>query len=140
MTGDFLLVLVGLVLIASVPVNWGVAMIFTFAALQPPKSDTLSLAMWRSIAIALAASCFALLGAQSIAFVASEGAVRLLPTPIPTLLIAAGALVTSLVNVYAVRLLFKWRKEQREFRVHRRDTENEVRRHRRWDDPPEGMA
>lgn len=101
------LILVSAVLLVFVPFDWFVAGVFSGAALKGPGNWILNLAAIRSVAIAIAATIAGGLGVQSIVFVASGGTVRLLPQPIPTLLLAAALIVISLPNVYALWRLAK---------------------------------
>lgn len=100
---DGWLVAVALVLIVFVPFDWIVAVRFISAAVERPHIGVLTLAALRSIGIAFAATIAGILGAQSIWF-AWTGE-RLLPSPIPAILIAVALIVISLPNVYALRLL-----------------------------------
>lgn len=101
---DLILTAVAVVLIIAVPFDWYVAVKLIRAAAIRPRYRVLTLAAMRSVAIAVAASLAALLGAQSIWFQISGGQ-RLLPTPIPTILIAVALIVISLPNIYALRWL-----------------------------------
>lgn len=100
---DAWIAVVAAVLIVAVPFDIYTAIVFTAAAWQRPHYRILTLAALRSIAIAIAATFFGLLGVQSIYFAATGE--RFLPSPIPTILIALGAIMISLPNVYALRWL-----------------------------------
>jgi len=91
------------VLIVFVPFDWYVAVKFISIAIQRPHIRVLTLAALRSVAIAFAATIAGLLGVQSIVFVTTGQ--RILPQPIPTILIAVALVVISLPNIYALRLL-----------------------------------
>jgi hypothetical protein len=80
-----------------------VAVRFIAAALERPHIHVLTLAELRSSAIAGAAVIGGVLGFSSIWF-AYTGQ-RLLPLPIPALLIATALVLISLPNIYALRLL-----------------------------------
>lgn len=102
MIDGWLLVVIA-VLVVAVPFDWYVALRFVQAAVERPHISILTLAALRSVAIAVAASIAALLGVQSIVFVSTG--VRLLPTPIPTVLIAVALVIISVPNIYALRQL-----------------------------------
>lgn len=131
---DVLLILLAVILVIAVPFDWYAAVKLIAEARRPPSIATLNLAALRSLAIAVAATCFGVLGVSSIVFVTTG--TRILPTPVPTILIAIGALVISLPNVYFLRLLEQWKREVRRFHVHSRQADNRVVPHRRHDDPP----
>lgn len=105
MTDAWLLV-VSAVLVVTVPFDWYVAYRLTFAAWVKPRSQTLNLAAGRSIAIAVAATIAGFLGMTTIYF--NVTGVRVLPQPLPAILIAIALIVISLPNVYALRLLRQW--------------------------------
>lgn len=100
---DIAIIAVAIVLILFVPFDWIVAVRFIAAARQRPYIQVLTLAALRSVAIAIAATLAAILGAQSIWFYLTGQ--RLLPQPVPAILIAVSLVVISLPNVYALRLL-----------------------------------
>lgn len=103
MTNDSWILAVAVVLVVFVPFDWYVAAKFIAVARQRPYIRVLTLAALRSTAIAIAATLAAILGVQSIWFYWTG--VRLLPTPIPAILIAVALVVISLPNLYALRLL-----------------------------------
>lgn len=100
---DGWLVIVAITLIVAVPFDWIVALRFLRAAAEKPYLRVLTLAAFRSIAIALAATVFGVLGASVIYFAATG--YRLLPSPVSAILIAIAAVVISVPNIYALRLL-----------------------------------
>ena len=99
---DPLLTAIAGILIVFVPFDWYVAAKFIRAAYIRPRYQVLTLAALRSTAIAVAATLAGILGIQSIYFQVSGG-VRLLPSPIPTILLAVALVVISLPNIYALR-------------------------------------
>lgn len=122
MTGESLfVVIVALVLLVFVPFDIYVAWRLSQLALQKPRIASLTGAAVRSIAIAVAGVLFAILGVQSLVFLTSGE--RLFPSPIPTVLIAAGAVVVSLPNLYFLRILRRFALEAEEYRAHKRDAE-----------------
>lgn len=100
---DAWLYLVALLLIVAVPFDWVVAGIFIGAAMVKPRLPILTLAAGRSFAIAVAASIAGLLGIQSLLF--GLYGIRLLPVPIPTVLIGVALVVISIPNLYALKVL-----------------------------------
>lgn len=102
MIDGWLVAVIG-VLVVAVPFDWYVAWRFIQAAVERPHIPVLTLAAARSVAIAVAASIGALLGVQSI--VLATTGIRLLPTPIPTVLLAVALVIISVPNVYALRQL-----------------------------------
>jgi hypothetical protein len=133
---DALLIAVAVVLIVLTPFDIYVAWRLTSLALQRPHIASLTGAALRSIAIAVAGTLFAILGIQSIWF--AHYGERLLPAPIPTLLIVAGAIVISLPNIYFLRILHRFADEASEWRRHKRDGDHAESMHRRLDDPKVG--
>jgi hypothetical protein len=99
------LLAVSIVLIVAVPWDLYVAYRFVRAAMEKPYIPILTLAAVRSVAIAIAATIFGLLGLHSVLFLASGETFRLLPVPVPTLLLAVGAIVISVANIYVFRVL-----------------------------------
>lgn len=83
--------------------DWYVAAKFIGAAIERPHIPILNLAALRSIAIAVATTIFGVLGIVSVVF--AVYGVRILPVPIPTVLLVTGAIVISLPNLYFLRVL-----------------------------------
>ena len=103
MSNDAWIIAVAAVLVLFVPFDWYVALKFIVVARQRPYIRVLTLAALRSTAIAIAATIAGILGIQSIWFYLTGE--RLLPQPVPAILIAIALVVVSLPNVYALRLL-----------------------------------
>jgi hypothetical protein len=131
---DALLVAVALVLIVLTPFDIYVAWRLSVLAMQKPRIPSLTGAALRSVAIAVAGTLFAILGFHSIWF--AYTGVRLLPTPVPTLLIVIGAIVISLPNIYFLRLLHRFADEANEWRRHKRNGDQAESLHRRATDEP----
>jgi len=100
---DGLLVAVAVTLIVAVPFDIYVAFRFVSEAAHKPYIRVLTLAAFRSVGIAIAATVFGTLGLAAIYFVVFGE--RLLPPGVSALFIALGAIVISLPNLYALRLL-----------------------------------
>lgn len=100
---DLWLVVVAAVLVVAVPFDWWTAARIIAAAVERPRVRFLSFVALVVGACALAASAFGILGIQLL-WLAVTGD-RLLPPPIPTVIIALGAIVISIPNVLAVRWL-----------------------------------
>lgn len=131
---DALLVAVAVVLIVLTPFDIYVAWRLSVLAMQKPRIPSLTGAALRSVAIAVAGTLFAILGFHSIWF--AYTGVRLLPTPVPTLLIVVGAVVISLPNIYFLRLLHRFADEANEWRRHKRNGDQAESLHRRSTDEP----
>lgn len=135
MITDVLLAFAAAVLVGLVPVNWFVAWRFLSEARKPPSSPTLWLAAVRSTLIAIAESIGGLLGLGFLQL-AVTGEFPL-ARPWPQILIAVAFLIVGAANVYALWVLRRFVREQRQLHIHQRDTE-QPRWHRRHDDlPPE---
>lgn len=102
---DAWLYVVAVLLLLLVPFDWVVAGIFIGIAFVRPRIRLLTLAAFRSVAIAVAATIGGVLGAQTILFNLTNGQIRLLPSPIPAVLIAVALIVISVPNIYALRVL-----------------------------------
>jgi hypothetical protein len=102
---DAWLIVVAVLLLILVPFDWVVAGIFIGIAFVRPRIRLLTLAAVRSVGIAIAATIGGILGAQTILFNLTNGEVRLLPTPLPAILIAVALIVISIPNIYALRVL-----------------------------------
>ena len=140
MTENLFVIVIALVLLGFVPFDLYVAWRLSTLAMQKPYIASLTGAAIRSVAIAAAAVLFAILGVQSIVFL--QTGERLLPSPLPTLLIAGGAVIVSLPNLYFLRLLRKFAAEAEEYRAHKRaEDEDGSFLHRRVTDvqPPDEL-
>lgn len=102
----------------------------------PPPTGTFYLAIAARRATAVTASIFAILGANQIVFIVTDGAFRILPTPTPTLLVVVGAIVVSLPSFTARRVLAELEAEARDLHLHQREGDASVHPHRRADDAP----
>jgi hypothetical protein len=97
------LVVVAAILIIAVPFDVYVAFRFVAEAARKPYLPVLTLAALRSLGIAIAATAFGVLGTGVIYLVVVGD--RLIPPGVAAALISIGAIVVSLPNVYALRLL-----------------------------------
>jgi len=132
---DALLIAVSIVLMIAVPFDVYVAWRFARAALVRPRTDVGNFVALVVTSVAIAATSGGTLGIYSIVFIATGD--RLIPQPLPILLLAAALIVISLPNVYVIRRFRSWASEDRIARVHRR-VGDQPRFHRRKDDPPAG--
>lgn len=97
------LLAVAVLLVVAVPFDWIVAGVWIGLALVKPPISFIAVTAKRHVIYAIVASLAGLLGIQSIAFVAYG--VRILPAPVPTLIIAAVLIGVSIPNVLSLRYL-----------------------------------
>lgn len=129
---DAILVALGFVLVIVVPLHAYVVWQYAVAVRAGARIASLTLAFVVVACLAVAAAMFALLGIQSIWFVMTGA--RLLPSPIPTLFIAIGALAVSVPIPFVLRQLRVWSRERGDLRAHKRIGDSHERFHRRADD------
>jgi hypothetical protein len=97
------LLAVAVLLIVLVPIDWIVAGIWIGLALVKPPITFLTVTAKRHVIYAIVASFAGILGVQSIMFAAYG--IRILPVPLPTLLIAAILVGVSIPNFLSLRYL-----------------------------------
>ena len=100
---DVVLVAVTLLFIILASFDWYVAVRFVVIALERPRFVFLTFAAVRSVAISVAGTVFAILGIASVASL--ELSISILPPPWGTVLLIVGAVVASVANLYALRVL-----------------------------------
>lgn len=97
------LLAVAILLIIAVPFDWIVAGVWIGLALVKPPITFIAVTAKRHFIYAIVASLAGVLGVQSIAFAAYG--IRILPAPIPTLIIALVLVGVSIPNVLSLRYL-----------------------------------
>lgn len=97
------LVIVAAILVVAVPFDWWTAATLIRAAYERPRVRLLTFIALVVFCCAVAATAFGILGIQSLWFALTRE--RFLPTPVPTVLIALGAIIISVPNMLAVRWL-----------------------------------
>lgn len=119
MSGELsaLVTVVAVILLVAMPANGYVFWKTAVAAAKRPYITSLTLAALGRGTVFLASMVFAILGAASIYSLHHPGE-RLLPVPVPTLLIAFGALVISVPAPFHLRALQRWSSEADEWREH----------------------
>lgn len=124
------------ILIFVVPLNAFVAWETAKQAWRKPSIVSLNLAVLSRTTRLLASLAFAVLGAASIYFIRTD--TRLLPPPIPLLLILFGALIISAPSPFDIKAIRKWKRELEALRAHNAAVADLPHPHRRRDDPPPG--
>lgn len=108
------------------------------AAAPKPREDFLTVVAIVTLGIALSSTIGAALGIHALVFAGSGGVTRLIPQGVSVYLIAAALLVVSLFELPLLRWLTELRRPKAH--VHKRDTEETPRYHRRATDPAPDVA